>query len=147
MDGGGNLYVADKATLGCLNTTLRLPMRRLPCVGGAANRVFGQGGSFTSSDRNNSGVTAIACTPRWGSAGYGGNLYVADDGNNRVLEYDTPVADDTTADLVFGQGGSFTSNTTNNGGVSADSLCSPLGLQWMAAATSMSPITYNYRVL
>ncbi len=56
----------------------------------------------------------------------GGNLYVADDANNRVLEYNTPVRPtDTTADLVFGQGGSFTSSTRNNGGVSANSLGSP----------------------
>jgi sugar lactone lactonase YvrE len=34
-----------------------------------------------------------------------GNLYVADSGNNRVLEYDSPFATDTVADRLFGQRG------------------------------------------
>ena len=38
-----------------------------------------------------------------------GNLYVGDASNHRVLEYDTPLASDTTADRVFGQGGTFES--------------------------------------
>ena len=57
-----------------------------------------------------------------------GNLYVADNGNNRVLEYNTPLASGTTADTVFGQGGSFISGTANNGGLSADSLSQPIGV-------------------
>ncbi len=38
-----------------------------------------------------------------------GNLYVADHSNNRVVEYNTPLSTNTTADLVFGQGGNFAS--------------------------------------
>ncbi|MGC2763341.1 MAG: hypothetical protein WA206_18710, partial [Candidatus Binatus sp.] len=52
-----------------------------------------------------------------------GNLYVADASNNRVLEYTTPFAEcgsfpcvGGSANMVFGQGGSFTSNTANKGG-------------------------------
>ncbi len=67
----------------------------------------------------------------------GGNLYVADFGNNRVLEYNTPFAScgsfpcvGGSANLVFGQGGSFTSNACNNGGVSATrtACASPAGV-------------------
>jgi hypothetical protein len=34
----------------------------------------------------------------------------------------------TTADVVYGQGGSFTTNTQNNGGVSANTLDTPTGV-------------------
>ena len=33
---------------------------------------------------------------------------------------------DTTADVVYGQAGSFTTNTPNNGGISANSLAMPV---------------------
>ena len=54
-----------------------------------------------------------------------GNLYIADQGNHRVLKYTTPFSSDTTADLVFGQLGSFTSGVPDINGVTADSLESP----------------------
>ena len=42
-----------------------------------------------------------------------------------MLKYNTPISSDTTADLVFGQYGSFTTGIPNNGGVSADTLETP----------------------
>jgi Ca2+-binding RTX toxin-like protein len=54
------------------------------------------------------------------------NLYVADSGNHRVLEYGSPLTTDTVADRVFGQGGSFTSIAPNKGGISASSLRRPV---------------------
>jgi sugar lactone lactonase YvrE len=51
-----------------------------------------------------------------------GNLYVADYSNNRVLYYP---AGSTTATRVYGQSGSFTTNTGNKGGISANSLYEP----------------------
>ena len=95
----------------------------------AADRVYGQTGSFTSNICNLGGVSASSlCNPRGGVFDAAGNLYVADPGNNRVLEYNTPLTTDTVADRVFGQGDSFTSNTCNLGGVSASSLCNPQGV-------------------
>jgi hypothetical protein len=44
-----------------------------------------------------------------------------------VLEYNSPLTN-TTANLVFGQGGDFTATGCNTGGVSADSLCGPSGV-------------------
>src|SRR5437899_1564726 len=82
-----------------------------------ADQVFGQGGSFTSGNCNlGNGVggpasAASLCVPIGVALDAAGDLYVGDYGNNRVLEYDTPLATDTVADRVFGQGGSFTSNT------------------------------------
>jgi hypothetical protein len=45
--------------------------------------------------------------------------------NNRALYYP---AGGTTATRVYGQGGSFTTNNNNKGGISADSLYSPIGV-------------------
>jgi len=56
---------------------------------------------------------------------------------SRVLEYDNPLATDTAADRVFGQGGSFTSGTCNLGGISASSLSVAPGT---AAMTSSWPL-------
>ena len=70
--------------------------------------VFGQGGSFNSNIANNGGVSANSLNSPFGVAvDASGNLYVADDGNSRVLEYNTPLKTGTTANLVFGQPDSF----------------------------------------
>ena len=46
-----------------------------------------------------------------------GNVYVADSGNSRVLEYDKPLAGgDTVADEVFGQPNGFAAAGCNRGG-------------------------------
>ena len=68
--------------------------------------------------QNLGGVSAKSLAKPLGLAKDGSdNLYVADEGNNRVLEYFNPVSIDATADRVFGQFGSFTTNLANNGGV------------------------------
>ncbi len=113
-----------------------------------ADRVFGQGGSFTSNTCNLGGVSASSlCNPKGATVDAAGNLYVADITNNRVLEYDTPLTTDTVADRVFGQGGSFTLNTCNLGGVSASSLCDTNGVALDAAGNLYVADTINTRVL
>ncbi len=129
VDGGGDLYVVDGNNRVLEYNNPFAACGSFPCVGGPANLVFGQGGSFTSSLANKGGVSANSLSSPDGLAvDAGGNLYVSDGFNNRVLEFNTPLTTDTTADQVFGQGGSFTSNTLNNGGVSASSLGQPIGL-------------------
>ena len=139
VDGAGNLYVADSSSsrvleyrnpfMACNNT--------FPCVGGPADLVFGQGGSFTSDvcnyDTDDGSSTAIdLCSPAGVAVDGSGNLYVADFGNNRVLEYNAPLTTDVTADRVFGQGGSFTSDACNfdkdDGSSTAIDLCGPTGV-------------------
>ena len=95
-----------------------------PCVGGSANVVFGQAGSFTSLISNHGGLSADSLLRILAGLAVdaSGNLYIADNGNNRILEYNTPLSTDTTADMVFGQGGNFTTGTCDEGGTSADSL-------------------------
>jgi hypothetical protein len=51
-----------------------------------------------------------------------GGMYVADHSAHRVLYFPYGT---TTASRVYGQGGSFTANTPNNGGISANSLLFP----------------------
>ena len=165
VDGSGNLYVADESNDRLLEYNNPFAAcGGFPCVGGAANKVFGQGGSFTSSecDSDNSGANPSAivlCTPFGVALDSVGNLYVGDEGNNRVLEYDKPLAPgggtpgtpgsagDVTADLVFGQDGSFTSSTTNNGGVSANSLDSPAGVGLDSSSNLYVSDEGNSRVL
>ncbi|HYB89528.1 MAG TPA: NHL repeat-containing protein, partial [Candidatus Binataceae bacterium] len=121
LDGGGRLYIADYHN----NRVLEFDT---PLASQTANRVFGQGGSFTSSTCNNGGATATSlCNPEGVAVDGGGDLYIADYYNSRVLEFDTPLTSQT-ANRVFGQAGSFTSSTCNNGGVSATSLCYPAGV-------------------
>ena len=56
-----------------------------------ADRVFGQGGSFASNDCNLGGITANSlCYPNAVAVDGGGNVYVPDNYNNRVLEYTAP---------------------------------------------------------
>jgi outer membrane biosynthesis protein TonB len=115
--------------------------------GAAADLMIGQP-DFVSSGCNTGGISAGSlCTPRGIAVDGNGNLYVADRDNNRVLEYQTPFANDAVADRVFGQGGSFTSNTVDNGGVSADSLYNPVGV-WVDGSGNLYIADHlNNRVL
>lgn len=115
VDANGDLYVADHG-----NNRV-VVYQSVLANGGGADRVFGQSG--------NPGTA----TPGGGAAGLRGpvgiafdrvgNLYVVDQDNDRVLEYDVPLTD-TNADRAFGQP-DLTSVGCNTGGVSASSLCSP----------------------
>src|SRR5208337_1553495 len=75
------------------------------------------------------------------------NLYVADAANNRVLEYNAPLGTAPNPANVFGQLGLFTTNTANNGGVSANSLNGPKALAVDAAGDLYVADYYNSRVL
>jgi len=120
VDAQGRLYVADAGNNRVLEYTAPLTSDM------AANGVFGQGGSFTTT-----AVLPVTAASLRGPFGVAldtqGRLYVTDNGNNRVLGYDTPLTS-TTAQRVFGQGGSFTTNTANQGGLGPASLKGPTGV-------------------
>ncbi len=110
-----------------------------------ATRVYGQAGSFITATTNNGGVSATSLDyPQNVTSDSSGNLYVADSGNNRVLDYP---AGTTTATRVYGQAGSFTSNTVNNGGISATSLDEPTGVALDSSGNLYVVDTGNNRVL
>jgi hypothetical protein len=99
-----------------------------------------------SNTANNEGVSASSLNnPREVAVDAAGNVYVAE-GNNRVLVYHTPLTTDTVADVVLGQP-NFTSNTANNGGVSASSLHGPHGVAIDTAGNVHVADLYNNRVL
>jgi sugar lactone lactonase YvrE len=119
IDQGDDLYIADR---GNNRVVLYRNVATKP-TGGSADTVFGQDGDMgTGTCRQ--GVEGL-CLPAGVALDRGGNLLVADTGNNRVLEYDDPLSD-TTADRVFGQL-NFTDSACNAGGSSptAESLCLP----------------------
>jgi sugar lactone lactonase YvrE len=120
VDGDGNMYVADY-------TNNRVLEYNAPLSNGmSANRVFGQP-NMTSNVANPGGISANTLWNPWGVAlDAAGNLYVADHSNHRMLEYDTPITTNTTADRVFGQP-SLTSSGCNKGGLGRGSLCLPSG--------------------
>ncbi len=96
-----------------------------PGAGTTADRVYGQAGSFTTRLINNGGLGANSIQQPAGLAVDSSGVYIVDYGSSRVLHY--PGAS-TTADRVYGEGGSFTANLQNNGGVTATSLNLPTGV-------------------
>ena len=137
VDGAGNLYVADTGNNRVLE--YNQPFAQAISVGFAANVVFGQGGSFTQAVCAQ--TAAGLCSPQGVASDSSNNLYVADAGNHRVLEFNQPLgtfnaitgAGDTNADLVFGQGATgtdFASHNcvTNTDSASAVGMCNPLSV-------------------
>ena len=114
IDSENGVYVSDRSNHRVLY---------YPAGSTTATRVYGQGGDFTANTANNGGVSADSFNfPAGLSLDGDDNLFVADSSNNRVLMFPPG---STTATRVYGQGGDFTANTANNGGVSADSLSTP----------------------
>ena len=133
VDSNGNLYVVDQKHNRVLEYDSPFSQcgGTFPCINAGAQRVFGQLGSFSSADCEAASTDSL-CVPAGVAVDSGDNLYVLDQGNSRVLEFNTPTRDtgpgsnDTTADMVFGQHGSFTASgcSDNPGGQpTADTLC------------------------
>jgi sugar lactone lactonase YvrE len=74
-------------------------------------------------------------------------LYVADRGNHRVVAYEHPLTTDSEADHVFGQMDGMGTGTCNLGGVSQNSLCTPIGLAVDGAGNLFVADFNNHRVL
>ena len=135
-DSTGGIYVADAFNSRVLH---------YPAGSTTADRVYGQGGSFTTNTANNGGISANSLFfPIGVAVDSAGGLYVGDSANKRVLHYPDG---STTADRVYGQGGSFTTNTSNKGGISANSLYFPYGIDLDSAGGIYVGDYYNNRVL
>ncbi len=141
-DPSNNVYIADYNNSRVLEYNTPLIVTGVIGSGDTtADRVFGQPDMVSSNCNQNStfGVPPTAntlCKPDDVISDAGGNIYIADTGNGRTLEYDKPLLTDTTADRVFGHNGSFTEGadgkSCNNGfdpsPPTADTLCFPTGL-------------------
>jgi sugar lactone lactonase YvrE len=116
--------------------------------GAAARRVFDQSGSFSGSACNSTSSDSL-CNPVGAWLDGLGNLYIADSGENRILQYSDPVINGTIADRVFRQEDNFFASLCNLGASnrSADTLCKP----WMATVDRGGNLyvadTSNNRVL
>jgi len=131
-DPNGNIYVSDLINGRVLEFTETNPPTNV-----TANVVFGQNGSFTTAGCNAGGRSAKSlCNPQQIAFDTVGNVYIADEGNSRTLEFNTPMSatavpgsGDTTADRVFGQADAFTAGSCNFGASPAASTeCSPFGV-------------------
>ena len=140
VDAAGNLYISDNSYSRVLEFNSPFAScGSFPCVyAGSANLAIGQnvltGKNFTNNGCNTGGTISFLtmCQPRQIAVDSIGNLYVADTGNNRVLEYDTPLtktslaaSGDARADYDWGQANAFNSATPNKNGLSAKSLYYP----------------------
>jgi sugar lactone lactonase YvrE len=147
VDGAGNVYVGDSR-----NNRVVIysdPFAGYPATkqagGFSASTVLGQGGSFTSDNCSSSATLATLCAPMGVALDSSNRLYVADAGNNRVLEFNAPLTNATAA-IVFGQATS-SANTCNSGGASASSLCNPEGIAIDGGGALYVADTDNHRVL
>jgi hypothetical protein len=135
VDSASNVYIADQ---GYDRVLMYAPGST------TASRVFGQFGSFTSKIQNNGGRSANSLSSPTSVAIDGlGKVYIVDSANNRILVF---APGSTTAFQVIGQLGSFTSGTANNGGISASSLSSPVGIAFDTASNEYVADRGNNRV-
>lgn len=142
-DGAGNLYVADSENNRVLIYFSPFTTDRV------ADRVLGQS-DFNSNMANPGGPSASTLSnPSGVAVDKQGNVWVADSSNHRVLEYDTPLATDSVADRVYGQP-DFTSNLSNNGGISESTLYIPFdvvvddgGNLWVADSGNLRVLEYD----
>lgn len=108
-----------------------------------ATMVYGQP-DFTSSTCSNGGVSATSlCSAQGIAMDSGGNVFIADTSNVRVLYYP---AGSTTATRVYGQP-NMTSTTVNNGGISATSMTNPYGITAEPAGGLYIGDAFNNRIL
>jgi sugar lactone lactonase YvrE len=144
-DSNNNVYIADFGN----NRALEYNETKNPPTNFTANTVFGQAGSFTTNSPNQGGLSANSLyNPHKLTLDSHSNLYISDNGNNRVLEYNTPLSSGTTADAVFGQADDFTTSQCNFGrGPSDDSLCGPVGVAIDSAGDLLVGDFTNNRVL
>jgi hypothetical protein len=165
IDANGNLYVSDAGNGRLLEYDNPLALTSgTPSVPGSAADVtadlaFDTAGSFTM---RTCGTTADQlCVPGQLAVDSQNNLYAVD--GSRVLEYLDPTASgggtpgtpgssgDTTADVVYGQNGSFADDFCNGDDfstiVSATTLCQATGLAVDAAGDVFIVDSMNNRVL
>jgi sugar lactone lactonase YvrE len=123
FDRAGNLFISDRGNSRVLE--FAPPFAASP----AAIRVFGQGGNFSGNQCNAGALSnSSLCSPGGLAVDSAGDLFVADTGNNRALEFAAPFPSPSAAPssaVVFGQDGSFTMGMANLGGISAASLDAP----------------------
>jgi sugar lactone lactonase YvrE len=152
-DPSGNIYISDFTN----NRVLEYNETNAPS-NVTANAVLGQNGLFTSGDCNHPSNTRSAaglCNPQQVVFDTAGDAFIADAGNARVLEFNTPLtltaapgSGDAIADRVFGQADNFTAGACNFAGSPAASTeCGPVGVALDTAGDLFVVDAGNNRVL
>jgi len=144
FDSSGNLWVADANNNRILEYTTPLT------TGKAASVVLGQL-NFTYGTLNQGGTVPTAITedfPQGIAFDSSGNLWVADSGNNRILEYTTPLTTGKAASVVLGQL-NFTYGNSNQGGTvpSAITEAFPQGIAFDSSGNLWLGDSSNSRIL
>jgi hypothetical protein len=118
---GSRLFVAD------YGNRRVLAWNSIPTTNGQpADYVLGQP-NMSSNTQNNGGISGASMHTPIDVFGDGSRLYVVDGGNNRVMVWNTiPTSTATPANFALGQP-NLTSNSSNNGGISASTLYGPNG--------------------
>lgn len=126
VDADGNLYLADRFL-----HRVFVYLNVAGTIDDQADIVIGQV-DFTHVERNQNDATPTPAAntlnnPIAVHVDADGVLYVADEGNNRVLRYEPPLADDKSASRVYGQA-DFAGGTQNNPAISATTMFGPVGV-------------------
>ena len=154
VDSKGHLYVLDSGdsrVLGWHNASSFAD-------GQPADVVIGQPDfiSFISNQDSIDGTpnSATLSFPNGIAVDFKDNLYVADEYNARVLEYDSPFAGwvgtqiaGQSASRLWGQGTDFTGENCNQGGIGASTLCNPAAVAFDSAHNLYIADSGNSRVL
>lgn len=126
LDAADRLYCADRFLS-------RVTIYSTPLTSSSANLVLGQTNLTTAgANLNQTGLDHCSGV----AIDTAGNVYVGDEFNNRIMRYSSPTANGPAATHVLGQP-NFTSNTANNGGISASSI----KYSGSSAAVAVDPTT------
>ena len=162
LDSSGDLFLADSDNSRVLEYLDPFDGDGTPGTPGSpgdstADLVVGQEGTGTTFTTAVCSTSATGlCNPVGVSLDSSGDLVVGDQANNRVLEYNQPLAPaNVTAAEVFGQGTDQTdfvdSNCANgapgNPAVSATGMCDPSGVAMDVSGNLYAADTSNNRVL
>jgi sugar lactone lactonase YvrE len=161
VDQSGNLYVADSGNNRVLvyNTPFNSASGEPGAGDTSADFVYGQSGSFTTRSSNLDGASAITLSnPASVALDGAGNIYIADAGNSRVLEFaragNPPAASDAIASRSYGQGAvADFSDTQCADGLdgdpppSAHAMCNPGGVALDASGNLLVADSGNSRLL
>jgi sugar lactone lactonase YvrE len=138
LDSLDDLWVAD-------SNNNRVLEYNSPLTNTIANKVVGQGSFITNTPGTTQNTLSRPISIDFDT---GNNLFVADDNNNRVLEYNNPIATSGAfAAKVIGQGGVFTTKTANFGGLGAKGLFLPSGVALDGANNLYVKDSFNNRLL
>jgi hypothetical protein len=148
FDAAGNLWVADTAN----NRVLGFPAATLAASGGTATGVLGQTDFVSTAPNRGAGLPTASTLSAPASIAFdsAGNLWVVDQGNNRVVGYPQasvalPAAGPA-ATAVIGQPG-FVTDTPNNPSLGPATLNHPSAVAFDSSGNMLITDTGNNRVL